>query len=179
MSKKTVIDETAFDRLLVWLNPDREKAAQKYEAIRRRLIEMFASRRLLDPDVLADETIDRVTNKVPQLSVGWVGDPLAYFLGVAKNVILEVSKPIPLRLPPPPPPDPEELEREDRCVEHCLGFLRQEERKLILEYVAGNKQVRGELAKTLGITANALRIRVFQIKKSMRPCLTECLGQSV
>ncbi|HEX7773727.1 MAG TPA: hypothetical protein VF435_15005 [Pyrinomonadaceae bacterium] len=38
-----MIDQTAFERLLFWLNPDRDQAAQKYEAARRRLIEIFAS----------------------------------------------------------------------------------------------------------------------------------------
>jgi DNA-directed RNA polymerase specialized sigma24 family protein len=179
MSKKHVIDQTAFDLLLFWLNPDREKAAQKYESVRRRLIELFASRGFSDADRLADDTIDRVVTKVPQVSQGWVGDPLHYFLAVAKKIILENTRPLPVPEPFPVTHDPEELEREDRCLEHCLELVSHEERKLILEYVDGKKKDRHDQAEKLGISANALRIRIYQIKKTITPCIKECLGQEV
>ena len=177
MSKKSVIDQTAFDRMLVWLNPDREKAAQKYEAIRRRLVEIFASRRFPDAERLADDTIDRVILKVPQVEEGWVGDPAYYFLGVAKKIVLEASKPTPFVVQPPPPPEPEELEREDRCLERCLGLLPQDDSEMVLEYVSGDKHRRQEQARKLDISANALRIRVCHIKKIIRPCVESCLEQ--
>lgn len=175
-----MIDQTAFDRLLFWLNPDRDKAAEKYEAVRRRLVEVFASRGFADADELADETIDRVSSKVEKISDGWVGDPAYYFLGVARKIILERLKP-PRPIPPPPPPpdddDLEKLEREDRCLEKCLGLLSPEDRKLLLEYVNGNKKQRQEQADRLGITPNALRIRVHQLKKTIRPCVKACLPE--
>lgn len=176
MSKKSVINQTAFDRMLLWLNPDREKAAQKYEAIRRRLVEIFASRHFPDAERLADDTIDRVILKVPQIEDGWVGNPAYYFLAVAKKIILEASKRTPF-VAPPPSPEAEELEREDRCLERCLGLLSQDDRELILEYVSGNKKQRLEQGQKLGITPNALRIRVYQIKKIIRPCIEDCLEQ--
>lgn len=179
MSKKQVIDQTAFDLMLFWLNPDRDKAAQKYESVRRRLIEMFASRGFADAERLADDTIDRVITKVPQISVGWVGDPLHYFLAVAKMIRLENTRPAPAPLPVPDPPDPEDLERQDRCLEHCLELVAPDERRLILEYVDGKKKERHDQGERLGISANALRIRVYQIKKTITPCLKECLGQEV
>lgn len=177
MSNKTMIDQPAFDRMLLWLHPDREKAAQKYEAIRRRLIEIFASRRFPDAGCLADNTIDRVILKVPQVEDGWVGDPAYYFLAVAKKIILEASKPTRPVPVPPPEPDPEELEREDYCLERCLGLLPEDDHELILEYVGGNKHQRQEQAHNLGITSNALRIRVHQIKKIISPCVRDCLKQ--
>ena len=177
MSNKHVIDESAFDLLLFWLNPDREKAAQKYEQVRRRLIEIFASRGFADAERLTDDTIDRVIPKVPKILPGWQGDPLHYFIAVAKMIILENLRPAPVSFPNPLPPDPEELEREDRCLEHCLELVSQDERLLILEYVDGKKKQRAEQAERLGITPNALRIRVYQIKKMITPCIKECLGQ--
>jgi len=177
MSKKPLIDQTAFDRMLLWLNPDREEAARKYEAIRRRLIEIFASRGFPDAEHLADDTIDRVILKVPQVAEGWVGSPVYYFLGVAKKIVLEASKPTRYAVPPPSP-DPDELEREDQCLERCLALLTQADRTLILEYVSGNKHLRKELTVKLEITPNALRIRVYQIKKTVRPCIEECLRQA-
>lgn len=176
MSKKSTIDQTAFDRMLLWLNPDREEAARKYEVIRRRLIEIFASRRFPDAEQLADDTIDRVILKVPQVADGWVGSPVYYFLAVAKKIVLEASKPTRTAVPPPLA-EPDELERRDQCLERCLAFLAQADRTLILEYVGGNKRLRHELTLKLDITPNALRIRVCQIKKTVRPCVKDCLKQ--
>lgn|SRR5215213_11860599 len=33
MGQKSIIDQTAFERLLFWLNPNRDKAAEKYEKV--------------------------------------------------------------------------------------------------------------------------------------------------
>jgi DNA-directed RNA polymerase specialized sigma24 family protein len=177
MGQKSMIDQTAFERLLFWLNPDRDQAAQKYEAVRRRLIEIFASRGFSDAGRLADDTIDRVIPKVEKVSDGWVGDPAYFFLGVARKIMLEQSKPTPTVLPPPPPDEgeTEQREREDRCLEKCLGLLPQENRELILDYVNGKKKERLEQAQRLKLTANALRIRVHQIKNIIRPCVENCL----
>ena len=174
-----MIDQTAFERLLFWLNPDRGQAAQKYEAVRRRLIEIFASRGFSDAECLADDTIDRVTSKVEKVSDGWVGDPVYFFLGVARKIILEKSKPARTVLPPPPPDEDEteRREREDRCLEKCLGLLSPDDRKLILEYVDGKKKERLEQAQRLKLTPNALRIRVHEIKKTIRPCVEDCFEE--
>lgn len=175
MSKKHVIDQNAFELFLVWLNPERDQAAQKYEQVRRRLIEIFASRGFAEAERLADDTIDRVITKVPQIAPSWQGEPLHYFIAVAKMIMLENRRPAPAPLPDPLPPDPDELERQDRCVEHCLKLVTPDERLLVLEYVDGKKKQRQEQAETLGITPNALRIRVCQIKKTITPCIKDCL----
>jgi len=178
MSQNT-IDPTGFERMLLWLNPDRDLAAQKYESIRRRLIEIFASRGFTDAESLADETIDRVISKVEKVSEGWVGDPAYFFLGVARKIMLEKSKPGPSVLPPPMPngDQTDRRELEDRCLEKCLGLLSQEDRELILEYVNGKKKERREQAERLKLTPNALRLRVHQIKKTIRPCVKDCLKE--
>jgi DNA-directed RNA polymerase specialized sigma24 family protein len=93
--------------------------------------------------------------------------------------MLEKSKPAPAVLPPLPP-DEDDIERrelEDRCLEKCLGLLSQENRKLILEYVNGKKKERLEQAQSLKLTPNALRIRVHEIKKTIRPCVENCLAE--
>ena len=38
------LNQEAFDELLAWLNPDRERAGRKYEDIRQRLIRIFMHR---------------------------------------------------------------------------------------------------------------------------------------
>src|SRR5689334_8976445 len=67
MTKTKEIDQTKFEKLLVWLNADRDKAGQKYESIRQRLIYIFRQRGCSTPEDLADETIDRVIQKIEKL----------------------------------------------------------------------------------------------------------------
>jgi hypothetical protein len=45
MKKDWVLTQDAFDKLLNWLDSDRERAGQKYETIRLRLIKIFTCRR--------------------------------------------------------------------------------------------------------------------------------------
>jgi hypothetical protein len=61
--KKREFNQEAFDQLLTWLNPDRERSGKKYEEIRKRLITIFTCRGCLIPKELSDETIDRVVTK--------------------------------------------------------------------------------------------------------------------
>ena len=64
MGRESDLSQEAFDRLLAWLNPNRALAGEKYEEIRRRLIKIFTCRGCTCPEVLADETINRVARKV-------------------------------------------------------------------------------------------------------------------
>ena len=43
-----------FNNLLTWLDPDRERAGEKYVVIRQQLIKIFTWNRASDPDGLAD-----------------------------------------------------------------------------------------------------------------------------
>ena len=67
------ITQEQFDQLLQWLNPDRQQAAAQYEWIRRRLIKIFVSRGSYNPEELADNTINRVARKLPEIREGYVG----------------------------------------------------------------------------------------------------------
>ncbi len=177
-----------FDRMLEWLNPDRERAGAKLEQIRRRLVEILASRGCPEPEYWADETTDRVASKVREVAEGYEGDPAYYFYGVAKKVFLECMK---KRLPtvsadsiPPAPPAPEpdeDEEREHECLERCLGRLPAEDRELILGYYSGDGSEkiagRNEAARRLGIGLNALRIRAYRIRIALKGCVEDCLGR--
>lgn len=80
---------TGFKALLDWLDSDHQKAAEKYEKIRRRLITIFVSRGFQDAEDLADLTFNRVAARMDQLVQAYIGDPARYFLGVARNLMLE------------------------------------------------------------------------------------------
>lgn len=86
---KLGMSSSAFDYLLSWLHYDRDQAAQKYESIRSSLVKIFTWERCPDPESLADEVIDRVAAKVPDIVASYTGDPSLYFYGVAKRILLE------------------------------------------------------------------------------------------
>ncbi|HEY8459133.1 MAG TPA: hypothetical protein VIM99_02065, partial [Blastocatellia bacterium] len=68
----------AFERFLNWLNPDREKAGQKYEDIRAGLIGYFNFRGCSGTEDLADETINRAIRQLPSIQDFYQGDPIKY-----------------------------------------------------------------------------------------------------
>ena len=169
----------AFEKLLRWLHPDRDQAGEKYEKIRLRLIRIFACRSCPDPEDLADKTINVVASRIDELIEKYKGDPALYFYGVAKKICLEVSKK--KALPePPPPPDVSQIEQRCSCLEQCMEkHLDKTERDVVLRYQEKTKQekirVRKQIATELGISINALRIRVFHIHARLRPCIEQCL----
>src|ERR1041384_8582247 len=109
MDKNWALTQDAFDDLLNWLDPNRDLAGQKYEDIRRRLIKIFSCRGCAEPEDLADETINRVTSKLPAIEADFVGDPSRYFYGVANKVNLEYGRPKPAPELGPPPPSYENI----------------------------------------------------------------------
>lgn len=112
-------------------------------------------------------------------------DPLRCCLGFVENVYLEYlreqHKRSHVREPPKPRPA-EELEKEDRCLEHCLSNMNTPEHDLFVRYFGGERRSRingrRKLAEELTLTANALRIQAHRIRKRVRQCLEECLGES-
>lgn len=178
MKKREPPSKEAFDKLLLWFDPDREKAAKKYQTIQFRLVRIFAAKGCIDPEDLVDESFNVAALKIDWLLENYIGDPALYVHGIAKKIFLEPkSKPIPH---PPPTPDSVELERQSTCLDQCLDRLTiPQERRLVLRYHANDKQdrirTRRHLAEELGISMNALRIKVCHIHARLRTCIQECL----
>ena len=173
----------AFDGLLSWLNPDRELAGRKYEEIRRKLITILSCRGCTCPEDLTDETMNRVTRRVPQIIDNYLGDPALYFYGVAHKVHLEWLRRNGRALVPPPAPDPpEETEQEYECLEQCMEHLTSKSRELVSQYHREEKKAkidgRKELADRLGIGVNALRIRAHRIRAGLQECVVLCLSKT-
>lgn len=169
----------AFEKLLNWLDTDRDKAGEKYEIIRLRLVRIFASRGCCDGEDLADRTINVVALRIDWLLENYEGNPALYFYGVAKKIFQEQNKKKP---PPPlpPPPDVTEVELKCGCLEECLKReLSVPERRLVLRYHEKEKRekiiLRKQLAEELAISINALRIKVYHIHTRLRPCIEQCL----
>lgn len=182
MNKNWSLSQEAFDALLDWLDSDRELAGIKYEQIRGRLIVFFAGRGCINAEDLADETINRVTNKVNEIQKEFDGDPALYFYGVAKWVYTEYLR---RKTPQPQSPstDSARAELEYRCLERCIAWLSEEDRGLLLKDYGAKGQTQAErrkaLADELGITLNALRIRVYRIRAALKECIEKCIQDSL
>ena len=183
--------DESWKRFLAWLDPDAESAAQRYEEIRAALIAYFRKERWPWAEDMADEVINRVIRRGPELYDSYVGDPKNYFKSSARNLHLEyVRKYLPQpdgQFPdeadrrPPPEEEKEMEERRDACLEKCMRRLTEENRKLAIAYHEKEKGAKiehhKELAESFGVTINALRLRMFRIHATLRDCVTKCLQQ--
>jgi DNA-directed RNA polymerase specialized sigma24 family protein len=181
MNKDWILTRESFDALLAWLDPNRETAGQKYECIRLRLIKIFACRGCLEPEDLADETINRVSKKLKDIESSYYGDPAIYFYGVANKVHQEYVRRKPIPIPPDPPKESsEDIEREYDCLDRCMQKLLPGNRALVLQYYQEEKRAkidhRKQLAAQLGIALNALRIRAHRIRSSLQDCVQSCVN---
>lgn len=182
MHKEWVLTKEAFDRLLDWLGHDREVAGRKYETIRRRLIEIFTCRGCREAEDLADETINRVTLRLPDIIGPYEGDPARYFYGVAQKVYLESLRAKPRQLPVPATSDGDDEERELECLDECMSRQPPPARALIERYydegAIRNRDRRLLMAREMGISSAALRLRAHRVREALRQCVEECLGRA-
>jgi DNA-directed RNA polymerase specialized sigma24 family protein len=179
------VAQNDFDRLLAWLNPDPEMAGLRYEEIRARLIKILVRKGCYEAELVADESFDRVTKRLPEIQNGYVGDPALYFCGVARLVFKEWIKrkrnlPVPPPVPAPDPPDV--IETRHRCLDECLDQLSHADYKIIVRYFrdAGRAKIdtHNAMAKELGISISALRTRACRVKKVVYECMIKCIKRS-
>ncbi|HEU4509061.1 MAG TPA: sigma-70 family RNA polymerase sigma factor, partial [Pyrinomonadaceae bacterium] len=145
-------------------------------------IRIFVTKGFSDAEDLADEVMDRVANRLPEIRETYVGEPVRYFHGVARNVILERGRRREIatdELPVGPTntsPDSDEYE----CLLKCLKFLSEDTRELILDYYLYQGRDKIELhrvmAAELGITDGALRGRAFQLRSRLEKCIANCVS---
>jgi DNA-directed RNA polymerase specialized sigma24 family protein len=181
--KSDMGEQENFDRFLNWLNPDRELAGKRYEMIRRRLIVIFTSKGKDQPEKMADNCIDIVIRKAQEIVPTYHGDPLNYFLGVARNVIKKMDpKFVPVEevdVSEDTVGRQTETERRYGCLEQCLDQIGSASRELVLEYNRHKGKAKidqhAALAKQLGITVNALRIRAHRIRETLESCVKRCV----
>jgi RNA polymerase sigma factor (sigma-70 family) len=179
--------DESWKRFLAWLDLDAESAAQRYEEIRAALIAYFRKQRWPWAEDMADEVINRVIRRGPELYDSYDGDPKNYFKSVARNLHLDYVRRLPKQHDDQVErraPFDEEKEKEERryaCLEKCMLRLTERDRKLAIAYheKEGSAKIEHhkELAASLGISTNALRLRMFRIHATLRDCVTKCLRQ--
>jgi DNA-directed RNA polymerase specialized sigma24 family protein len=185
-----ILSPQSFEKLLLLLDADREKAGVKYEAIRTRLLRIFEWRGCGSPETLADETMDRVSRRLEGGESVLAEDPAVYFYGVARNVLKEYwteqqkeakARQAGLLVQDAPVEDLQDAEVNDRleCLDRCLAKLPRESLGLITRYYRSEKgdkiADRMELARSLGITHGTLRIRAHRIRRTLEHCVNECM----
>ncbi len=191
-SEKHALQGEAFERLLLWLNSDQERAANEYVRFHQRLTKMFAARGCRRPEECADETFNRVARQVFSGKEIRTDNPLAYLEGVARYVLREEwTKPAPDNLEESSAEklahndsrkrdEVQEKERRQVCLDECLDKLSQESRLLVLEYYSDHKSrkidTRDQMAERMGIERGVLRNRIFKLRNKLRSCVLECLA---
>lgn len=177
----------AFGLLLARLDPDRERAAQRYEELRRILVGFFEWRGAPFPEEHVDDTFDRVARKLAEgLFIENIG---GYAYRVARFVFLETLKAPESRrtvLEPHhgrPASDASaaaDKERRLACLDDCLRHLPADNRELIVAYYRDEGQVRIEgrrrLAERLGLRAEALANRAQRLRHKLERCVGACVA---
>jgi DNA-directed RNA polymerase specialized sigma24 family protein len=188
-ARRGALSQESFDALLVLLGPERDRAGERYEAVRARLLRFFTWRGAAAPEELTDETFDRVCRKVAEGEPIRPNDAERYFLGVARNVLREAWDLARRRgvreelndatLAAQPSPPAAEEDPALTCLERCLGALPLETRALVLLYyeAEGGAKIdqRRSLASRMGIGVNALRIRLHRLRGRLESCVRTCV----
>lgn len=178
----------AWDKFLTLLDADSDRAGEKYRELQRKLITFFECRKCLEAERLADVSINRMTRRYFEGEE--IRNPMGYIYGVAKIVFLEY---LAEQRQQQDGHDyllhTEELtsvqdgaESEDdlhACFDGCMVELQAEDRKFIKQYYEELRRkkidTRKSMAKELGISANAVTLRAFHIRKRLKRCITKCL----
>lgn len=184
------LSPTAFRELLRWFDQGVDSDGQAFLEMRGRLVAYFDRKGCLIPDELADETLNRIARRLEEEGEIETETPAKYCYIVARFVFLESlraqSREEALRSEVPRPAIEELNERETRerlldCLDQCIGRLDASQREMILSYYVGREKVKIEnrrlLAKSLGITMNALSIRACRIRDKLEACVTRCVEE--
>jgi DNA-directed RNA polymerase specialized sigma24 family protein len=177
----------SFDALLARLDPDRDRAGERYEGLRQRLLRIFEVRGCAGGEDLVDETLDRVTRRLEEGEQ--ILDLSAYIGGVARLVAREAwrrqtkvagEEEAPAAAAVVEDDDDEQIAE---CFDRCLASLPDESRQLILQYYRGERREkideRQAMADNYGIPLNALRNRAHRIREKLEACISTCLGNEM
>jgi len=191
--KEWVLTTEAFEQLLNWLDKGKSSGGEYYLEIRRRLVDYFSRKDCLRPDDLADETFNRIARRLTEESIA--KDPVNYCYIVARFVFLEHLRAkerndVPLDAvtgqiaherftASGSDLEAETKEKTFACLDKCVAQLDSPSREMILRYYTGKERIkienRRELSASLGITMNALSIRVCRIRDKLEACVRKCL----
>ncbi|MEO6390790.1 MAG: hypothetical protein ABIP75_02990 [Pyrinomonadaceae bacterium] len=189
--KDWVLAPAAFHQLLTWLDGDTNSDGGTYLEMRRRLVAFFDRKNCLQPDSLADETLNRVARRLEEEGAIESETPARFCYIVARFVFLEnlrherkreLSRQEIRHLRPSyetPDAEPERVrEKRLNCLESCVAKLDATSRQIITGYYQGTERIkiqnRRALAQSLNISPNALSIRACRIRDKLEACVKQC-----
>ena len=178
------MNQQAFDGLLAALDPDRNRAGEKYETLRRKLTKFFSWQGCSFPEDRADDALNRVARRLAEGEA--IRDLGRYVYGVAQLISREsVAEQARARQAAgelrDARPSSSAAEAHTACLERCLARLVPESRNLILRYYQGERGLRirnrQALARELEIPLNALRNRALRLRERLAACVAGCAEQ--
>jgi hypothetical protein len=182
-----LLTREAFDKLLARLDDERDRAGEKYQELRAKLIRFFEWHGAAFPEDNADTSINRVARKIDEGEQ--IRDLLHYSLGVSRMVLREIQR---NRAREEQALDefaqlntvwdePSDSGRQFECLQRCLRELSAADRELIVEYYRGEKKAKIEnrkaLAARLGTSIFTLRMRAVRLRDNLEICGEECLEE--
>ncbi|MCI0336995.1 MAG: sigma-70 family RNA polymerase sigma factor [Acidobacteria bacterium] len=156
--------------------------------MRQRLIVIFNNRGCAVSEDLVDETFNRVMRRLPDIIGSYQGIPAPYIYKTAQRVYLDyLAKawvPIPENLTDLPQKEKDsDEEMIYQCLDQCIKELSPNNRELVLSYYLETRQAkidhRKEIAESLKIELNAMRIRLYRIRNTLRQCIEQCLQRGL
>ena len=194
--KSRPLDEPEWIALLEALDPDRDRAAEKYETAHTGLLKIFRSRGLWkDAEDLADETVDRSARRL--LEKASTDEPIlnivSYMQSVAAKIASEAyrrPRQVSLEDAPEPKVHPEVhgidgAVSEDRKLDYLCTLLQElpkRKRTIILDYYryAKSEKIasRASLAREADKSKGALRVHAFRIRRSLREKLLKLIREN-
>jgi DNA-directed RNA polymerase specialized sigma24 family protein len=171
---------TALEKFLRRMDASHARAEEHYQNLHEKLVRYFEWQGCHTPQESADTTLDRAIRKLEEGA--HVPDVPRFVNGIARNVLKEYRKKKYREVPLDSVAEPMQREPDGadevliQCIERCLEELSAERRALLLEYLGGDN--REALADRHGLSLNALRLRVFQLKDRLRGCAKQCVGAS-
>src|SRR5215207_10127479 len=168
------LTEEAWGKLIAFLAPDPDRAAELYLVMHAKLVTFFEHRNSPDPVQHADEVFDRVSRKIAEGVE--ISNPMSYCYGVARMLQKELYKEVERNREAADGfysegrSSSNEGDEEENltaiCLHKCLGQMPEDERQRLLEYYEGSARARIErrqkMAKLLNATLNGLRIEIYR-----------------
>lgn len=171
--------------LLERLGPSPDAAGEAYEALRRLLHRYFEVRGRPEAATLCDEVLDRVARRLAD-GIDIANLP-AYAHGVARLVHLEARRrsaasPIEALPAEPATAGAADADPAAACLDGCLDRLDDATRQQVIAYYTsdgrGRIDGRRELARQLGVSATALRLRMLRARLGLERCVEACLSRT-
>lgn len=203
--KKPPLSKEAFETLLAWLGAERERAGEKYATLHQKLVTYFLRSGFSSPETYADEVFNRIARRLSAPGESreiLTDDPEKFALGIARMMVAfewkrqqerkessfeewmeaggenkkttgDLAEEYVVT---------EQKQRQDKCLNKCLGKLTADERALLTAYYEFDGQVdhpsHAALAERYGLTRTGLRTRVRRIKEKVRACVQRCVANN-